>query len=80
MRDSTFDKTVPREPEGYRPSFRYRHPPTVDGPEAYASQTPSIREAEVRGDTRVRFWIVDRDGSARRGEYMPGLGVREIRH
>lgn len=49
--------------------------------EAFSSpvgrDTP-IRETEVWGDSRVHYWIVGPEGKAQQGEYLLGIGVREL--
>lgn len=60
-----------------RPSFRYSRPSEANASGGPADTGP-IEETEVWGDSRVHFWVVGREGRARRGHYVRGLGVREM--
>ena len=63
--------TKDAEWEKYRRYFLHDPLPATKGP---------VQEIQYPWDLRVRFWIVGPDGSARRGEYAPESGVREIPH
>ena len=80
MRDGKPGEGANTGAEEFRPSFRYRQSSPPYGYGIRHSPEGPIFEAEIRGDSRVRFWIIGPDGKARRGEYVPGLGLREIAH
>jgi hypothetical protein len=55
------------------PAFRQFRPSVAVPP--VGLNTP-IKRTRVFGDGQVHFWIVDRDGRAEQGQYLPGLGTR----
>jgi hypothetical protein len=77
------DTLGPRGPieaewERNRPSFRYLQETAMDAPHAPGRPIGPIRETMVWGDDRVHYWIVGRDGKARQGQYVLGVGTREM--
>jgi hypothetical protein len=66
--------------EGYRAHHGPFRPSAVDASSEEDGRGNPVRTTRVPGDNRVHFWIVGKDGMARRGEYTPGFGVTEIVH
>jgi len=70
--------TIDAGSEANRPSSHYSRP-LAEGPSwGTDSGRYPIRSTRVPGDGQVHFWVVGRDGRARRGEYTPESGVREL--
>ena len=70
--------TVDAGSEASRPSFRYSRSSVENWSVDSDGRRIPIRSTRVLGDGRVHFWVVGRDGRARRGEYTPEAGVREM--